>query len=94
MHPEKVDRRIGHTGGPAEARKGLDLGIRISFSGIITFGALFSAIGPYAAGWLHDRTGSYDGLLMLVMGAMSVGALAMAGTGRVRATVTDLPSEH
>ena len=54
------------------------------FSGIITFGALFSAIGPYAAGWLHDRSGSYNGLLMLVMAAMAVGALAMAGTGRVR----------
>ncbi|MEO6717651.1 MAG: MFS transporter, partial [Novosphingobium sp.] len=48
------------------------------FSGIITFGALFSAIGPYAAGWLHDRTGSYNPLLMLVMAAMTVGALAMA----------------
>ena len=54
------------------------------FSGIITFGALFSAIGPYAAGWLHDRTGSYNGLLMLVMAAMTVGALAMAATGRVK----------
>ena len=54
------------------------------FSGIITFGALFSAIGPYAAGWLHDRTGSYNGLLMLVMAAMALGSLAMAGTGRVK----------
>jgi cyanate permease len=54
------------------------------FSGIITFGALFSAIGPYAAGWLHDRTGSYNGLLMLVMAAMTIGALAMAATGRVK----------
>ena len=33
------DRTVFHcfTGGPTEARKGLDLGIRISFSGIITF---------------------------------------------------------
>jgi cyanate permease len=54
------------------------------FSGIITFGAPFSAIGPYAAGWLHDRTGSYNPLLMLVMAAMTIGALAMAGTGRVK----------
>ncbi len=52
------------------------------FSGIITFGALFAAIGPYAAGWLHDRTGSYDSLLMLIMGLMTVGALGMASTGR------------
>ena len=54
------------------------------FSGIITFGALFAAIGPFAAGWLHDRTGSYNPLLMLVMAAMTIGALAMAGTGRVK----------
>jgi len=54
------------------------------FSGIITFGALFSAIGPYAAGWLHDRTGSYNPLLMLVMALMTVGALGMASTGQAK----------
>jgi TatD DNase family protein len=33
------DRTVFHcfTGGPAEARRGLDLGIRLSFSGIVTF---------------------------------------------------------
>ena len=54
------------------------------FSGIITFGALFAAIGPYAAGWLHDRTGTYDSLLMLVMGLMAVGALGMLSTGQAK----------
>ncbi len=54
------------------------------FSGIITFGALFAAIGPFAAGWLHDRTGSYDAVLMLVMALMAVGALGMLSTGRAR----------
>jgi nitrate/nitrite transporter NarK len=53
-------------------------------SGIITFGALLSAIGPFAAGWLHDRTGTYNPLLMLVMVAMTIGAVAMASTGRVK----------
>ena len=52
------------------------------FSGIITFGALFASIGPYAAGWLYDRTGSYNSVLMLIMGLMAVGALGMASTGR------------
>jgi cyanate permease len=54
------------------------------FSGIITFGALFAAIGPFAAGWLHDRTGSYDSLLMVVMALMAVGALGMLSTGRAK----------
>lgn len=54
------------------------------FSGIITFGALFAAIGPAAAGWLHDRTGSYNSLLVLVMVAMTIGALGMASTGRAK----------
>lgn len=54
------------------------------FSGIITFGALFAAIGPFAAGWLHDRTGTYDSLLMVVMVLMALGALGMLSTGQAR----------
>ena len=54
------------------------------FSGVITFGALFAAIGPFAAGWLHDRTGNYDSLLMLVMALMAVGALGMLSTGQAK----------
>lgn len=51
------------------------------FNIIITFGALNAAIGPYIAGWLHDRSGNYDALLMLIMVAMSLGAIAMALIG-------------
>jgi MFS family permease len=49
---------------------------------IITFGAVNAAISPYVAGWLHDRSGNYDGLLITVMAAMTVGALAVATIGR------------
>lgn len=52
------------------------------FGAVITFGAVNAAIGPIVAGWLHDRSGNYDGLLMTVMVAMTVGALAMATMGR------------
>ena len=54
------------------------------FSGIITFGALFAAIGPATAGWLHDRTGSYNSVLVLVMVLMAIGSLGMASTGRAQ----------
>lgn len=54
------------------------------FSGIITFGALFAALGPATAGWLHDLTGSYDSLLVVVMAMMAVGAFGMFITGRAR----------
>jgi cyanate permease len=54
------------------------------FGAVITFGAVNAAIGPYVAGWLHDRSGNYDGLLVTVMVAMTIGALAMATMGRPR----------
>lgn len=47
------------------------------FSAIITFGAINAALGPYIGGRLHDLTGSYDSLLIVVMAVMTVGALAM-----------------
>jgi MFS family permease len=52
------------------------------FGAIITFGAVNAAIGPYVAGWLHDRSGSYDPLLIAVMVVMTIGALTMATMGR------------
>lgn len=52
------------------------------FGAIITFGAVNAAISPVLAGWLHDRSGNYDGLLITVMVAMTVGSLAMATMGR------------
>ena len=54
------------------------------FSGVITFGALFAAIGPYAAGWLFDRTASYNSVLVVVMLLMAAGALGMLSTGRAK----------
>jgi len=52
------------------------------FGAVITFGAINAAISPYVAGWLHDRSGSYDLLLMTIMVVMTIGALAMATMGR------------
>lgn len=54
------------------------------FGAIITFGAVNAAIGPYVAGWLHDSTGSYDLLLMVIMVIMSIGAIAIGLTGKPR----------
>lgn len=54
------------------------------FGAVITFGAVNAAIGPYVAGWLHDRTGNYDGLLLMIMIAMTIGALAMLTMGKPR----------
>lgn len=54
------------------------------FGAIITFGAVNAAIGPYVAGRLHDTAGSYDGLLMVIMVVMTIGAIAIGATGRPR----------
>ena len=54
------------------------------FSGIITVGALNAALGPYVAGWLHDRTGNYDSLLLTIIVIMTVGAVGMFSVGRPR----------
>ena len=50
------------------------------FGAVITIGALAAAIGPVVAGWLHDLTGNYDGLLISTMILMTIGALAIATT--------------
>jgi cyanate permease len=52
------------------------------FGAVITFGAINAAIGPYVAGWLHDRSGNYDTLLVSIMVAMTIGAVAMGTIGR------------
>ncbi|MGE3690409.1 MAG: MFS transporter [Novosphingobium sp.] len=52
------------------------------FSGIITVGAMNAALGPYVAGWLHDRSGSYDSLLATIAVIMAVGAAGMFAVGR------------
>jgi MFS family permease len=52
------------------------------FNAVITCGALMAAIGPFVGGKLHDLTGNYDALLMVIVAIMSLGALAMALIGR------------
>jgi MFS family permease len=52
------------------------------FGAVITCGALAAAAGPVIAGWLHDLMGNYDGLLVLVMIAMGIGALSLASMRR------------
>lgn len=54
------------------------------FGAIITFGAVNAAISPAVAGLIHDRTGSYDGLLLAIMAVMTVGAIAVALIGPPR----------
>lgn len=54
------------------------------FGAIITFGAINAAISPAVAGIIHDRTGSYDGLLFAIMAVMTVGAIAVALIGQPR----------
>lgn len=49
---------------------------------ILTFGSLAGALGPLTAGWLHDRMGNYDGLLIVLMTLMGLSAVAMATMGR------------
>ena len=54
------------------------------FGAIITFGAVNAAVGPYVAGWLHDSSGSYDLLLVVILVAMWLGAWvsrAISATG-------------
>jgi len=52
------------------------------FGAVITCGAVAAAAGPITAGWLHDLMGNYDGLLILVMVVMSIGALAIGSMRR------------
>ncbi|MCB2073564.1 MAG: MFS transporter [Novosphingobium sp.] len=52
------------------------------FGGIIGFGAVNAAIGPYVAGLLHDISGSYDPLLIVTSVMLVLGALAIATIGR------------
>jgi MFS family permease len=54
------------------------------FSGIITVGAMNAALGPYVAGWLHDRSGNYNSLLATIIVIMALGAVGMFSVGRPR----------
>jgi len=50
--------------------------------GLLTAGALGGAVAPVIAGWLHDRFGGYDQMLILLMVLMGSGAVAIATIGR------------
>jgi MFS family permease len=52
------------------------------FSGIITVGAMNAALGPYVAGWLHDRSGNYNSLLATIVVIMALGAVGMFSVGK------------
>lgn len=48
------------------------------FGAVITVGAVAAAVGPIVAGWLHDLTGNYNGLLICIMVLMTCGAISLA----------------
>jgi len=50
--------------------------------GMLTAGALGGAVSPAVAGALHDVFGDYNPMLMVLMGLMAAGALAIATMGR------------
>jgi MFS family permease len=51
---------------------------------LLTAGALGGAVAPVAAGWLHDRFGGYDQMLIVLMALMGSGAVAIGTMGRPR----------
>jgi len=49
---------------------------------ITSGGAVAGTIAPITSGWLHDRTGSYDLMMMILLGLMAVSVVATATMGR------------
>lgn len=49
--------------------------------GMLTAGAFGGAVAPVVTGWMHDIFGDYDPMLMVLMGLMAAGALAIALIG-------------
>lgn len=60
--------------------------------GMLTVGALGGAVSPFVSGWLHDVSGSYNPMLMVLMALMAAGALAIATIGRAPAEFA--PARH
>ena len=72
---------------------GLQVGVYLAgrYAGLKNFGKIYATIssmmmlgtslGPWIAGLIHDRTGSYNALLLLAMPVVLVGALLMTGLG-------------
>jgi MFS family permease len=59
--------------------------------GINSIAAIAATIGPIGAGWIYDRTGTYDLMLLVVGCIMGLGALGMFALGRLQPIAT-LPS--
>lgn len=51
---------------------------------VATFGAVGTALGLIAFGWVHDATGAYDWALVLGAAAFAAGAGAFAGLSRAK----------
>ena len=54
--------------------------------GINSIAAIAATIGPIGAGWIYDRTGTYDMMLLGVGCVMGLGALGMFALGRLQPT--------
>ncbi len=50
--------------------------------GMLTAGALGGAVAPVVAGWMHDTTGDYDRMLVLLMTMMGAATIAIATIGK------------
>ena len=59
--------------------------------GINSIAAIAATIGPICAGWIYDRTGTYDMMLWVVGCIMGLGALGMFALGRLQ-PIAALPS--
>lgn len=51
---------------------------------ILTASSVAAIIAPVVVGWIHDRTGSYDTVLVILMALMAVASLGMAFMGKPR----------
>lgn len=48
---------------------------------VLSVGAAGGAIAPVVSGWIHDVTGSYDAMLLFLIGLMTVNALSLLTLG-------------
>ena len=52
--------------------------------GINSIAAIAATVGPIGAGWIYDRTGTYDMMLLILGCIMGLGALGMFTLGRLQ----------